>query len=279
MVALKVASWNVRHFRGSPIRFDRVVNFIAARSADVFVIYEVTGKDVYRLMRNVMPGYSISITEGEQSQEILVGARTGLEPFFTQRPDFRSGVDALRPGGLVTVTVDGVEYSLLLLHNKSGTEPRDLGLRDDMVQKAFKLGRALDREAGVDAPANYVFIGDLNTMGMEYTHLRQSDIDAETELEKLDKFAATRNMRRLVKDEKATWWGGTDTHDPADLDHVVAAAHLNFTRYPAVDRAGNPIQAEVTVQGWPKLAGQAKVNWIRDHSDHGLLYLEILQPD
>jgi endonuclease/exonuclease/phosphatase family metal-dependent hydrolase len=276
MVALKVASWNVRHFRGEPIRFDRVVDTLVAKSPDVFAIYEVTGRDVYRLMRNLMPEYSVSITEGEQAQEILVGARIGLQPFFTQRPDLRSGVDALRPGALVTVTANGAEYSLLFLHNKSGTAPRDLGLRDDMVRKAFKLGRALDRAAGDNAPANYLFIGDLNTMGMEYTHLRSMDIDEETELEKLKRFATSRDMRLLAKDAPATWWGGTDTYDPADLDHVVAATHLNFTTFPGVDRQGNPVQAEVTVKGWPERDGQERLDWIRDHSDHGLLYLEIL---
>ena len=273
--ALKVASWNVKHFRGEPIRFNRVVAFLAEQNPDVFAIYEVTGSSVYRLIRNNMPGYSISITEGEQSQEILVGAKKNLEPFFTQRPDFRSGVDALRPGALVTVTAGGAEYSLLFLHNKSGTAPRDLGLRDDMIRKALKLRGALDKAAVGNKPANYVFVGDLNTMGMKYRYLRSQDIDAGEEIEKLAKFAKGRKMRLLTKDAANTWFGSGTTYPPADLDQVIAAKHLQFKSFPAVDPEGNAFNAAVSVLGWPKLSGQQRSAWIRSHSDHGMLYFEI----
>jgi hypothetical protein len=33
------------------------------------------------------------------------------------------------------VTIDGVNYTLLFLHTKSGTDPRGLGLRDDMLER------------------------------------------------------------------------------------------------------------------------------------------------
>ena len=77
-------------------------------------------------------------------------------------------------------------------------------------------------------------------------------------------------MVRLGKDAPATWWGG-GAIPPSDLDHVVAAKHLEFTSF------GN---FAVTVKGWPKEGGMAKQkNWIDSFSDHGLLYFEVLRPD
>ncbi len=38
-------------------------------------------------------------------------------------------------------------------------------------------------------------------------------------------------------------------------------------------------KAEVSVRGWPALeGGTAKRAWIKDYSDHGPLYVEVLEP-
>ena len=116
MALLKVASWNVEHFQGKPDRAKRVVKVLSKLKPDVFAIYEVEGKSVYDFMRQEFPTYSVSITEGEQTQEILVGARSSLAPFFSNRPGFRSGVDQLRPGTLVTVRKMG-----MIIHSCSCT--------------------------------------------------------------------------------------------------------------------------------------------------------------
>lgn len=266
--AFSLASWNVEHFRGDPARTDRVLAFLEAQSPDVFALYEISGAQAFEGLVARMPGYTFHITEGPQTQEILVGLRSGLTGFFTQRLEFKSGSSYLRPGALLTVVVDGESYPILFLHTKSGSDPKGLGLRDDMLTRAVDFRKALDKAAGGELGANYLFLGDLNVMGMQYTYARAFDIPAETELYKLERKARYRRMRRLDKSAPATWSGGsTSSYDDADLDQVVAAEHLEFKRFSGAD---------VDVRGWTDEATTARRDrWIRDLSDHALLYLEV----
>jgi endonuclease/exonuclease/phosphatase family metal-dependent hydrolase len=263
--AFSVASWNVEHFKGKPERTTRVVEFLNESRPDIFALYEVTGAEVFGTVTTSMPKYSFHITEGPQTQEILVGVKNNLTAFFTQKIAFRAGVSLLRPGALLTVRVAEENYSLLFLHTKSGTDPRGLGLRDDMLVRACKFQSRLNK-ASEDGLANYMFMGDLNTMGMKYTYVRAEDIEAENELKRLDRLARFRKMRRLEKDEIATWWGG-GTLPPSNLDHVVASNQLEFRQFGGAD---------VTVRGWPKRETEAQQRqWIDRFSDHGLLYFEV----
>lgn len=73
-----------------------------------------------------------------------------------------------------------------------------MGLRDDMLYRAVKFRHTLDKGAGRKHKANYIFLGDLNTMGMGYPF--HKDIDAETELRKWDLRARRYyGMHRLKK--------------------------------------------------------------------------------
>jgi hypothetical protein len=269
--ALSIASWNVEHFRGHPDRVERVVEFLKKQDPDVFAVYEVEGKTVFRTLMAEMPGYSFHITEGENTQEILAGVRNTLTSFVSQRTAYQSGVFRLRPGLLATVSNGEATYSILFMHTKSGDRPRDLGLRDDMFTRAAKFRKILDRVPGGDGNANYLFVGDFNTMGMRYRYNRDQDIDVTEELEKLEKMAAASGMRHLTKDEPFTFWNGTGSRYPrSDLDHVFASDHLVFTQFGGAD---------VTVRGWPKEGSEDEMDeWIGRYSDHALLYLEIQEP-
>lgn len=261
-----VASWNVEHFKDDISRVARVVKFIKDQSPDVIALYEVEGKTVFAQLTQQLPGFQFHITEGPQTQEILVGVRGTLSAFFTQKLEFKAGNTYLRPGALLTVTVGGAPYTLLFLHTKSENSPIGLGLRDDMFERAVEFRKTLDK-AAPDGIANYAFLGDLNTMGMKYPF--QKSIGATVELQKLDADAAKRKMRRLGKSKPATWWNGPGSSLPAsDLDHVVASDHLKFKRF-----GGN---AEVDVRGWASLTTDAeKKTWIADHSDHSLLFFQV----
>jgi hypothetical protein len=79
----------------------------------------VEGREVFDALTKLMPEYTFHITEGQQVQQILLGVRTRITAFFTQKTEFRSGVSLLRPGALLTVTIDGVNYTLLFLHTNS----------------------------------------------------------------------------------------------------------------------------------------------------------------
>ena len=262
--AFTVASWNVEHFKNNPDRIKLVIGFLEKQKPDVFALYEVESKDVYTALVEKMPNYSFHITEGEQTQEILVGAKKSITSFFTQKTEFKSGNTYLRPGALLTVRVGNANYQLLFLHTKSSTKPIGLGLRDDMFDRAFKFKKTLDKTEG--KPANYLFLGDLNTMGMQYPFNREILVDFE--LRKLDSGAKRVKMRRLTKNRPFTWWNGSDGGlKPSNLDHVIAASQIKFKQF-----AG----ADIDVRGWPeKETEKEQTEWIKTYSDHGLLFFQV----
>lgn len=266
-----LASWNVEHFKGDPNRVSRVVDFLnhsaGGNRPDIFALYEVEGKEVYSALVAKMPGYSFHITEGPQTQEILVGVKSNVTAFFTQKIEFKSGNAYLRPGALLSIRKDNSDYSILFLHTKSSTAPVGLGLRDDMFTKAIKFRRKLEKATGTAKWASrYMFLGDLNTMGMDYPY--QKSIAADIELKKLNKESKKARMVRLDKTAPNTWFNGsTSSLPPSDLDQVIASDNLNFRTFSS---------AQVSVRGWVnKTTNSAKDDWIARYSDHSLLYLEV----
>jgi hypothetical protein len=265
--AFSVASWNVEHFKNNPERIDLVINFLKEQKADVFALYEVESGEVYTTLVSKMPEYHFHITEGRQTQEILVGVKKTLTAFFTQKVEFKSGNTYLRPGALLTIRKNNKDYPILFLHTKSSSKPIGLGLRDDMFYRAFKFKRFLDKisQAANSCPSNYIFLGDLNTMGMKYPFKREIIVDYE--LKKLDSGAKRAKMRRLSKNEPFTWWNGPGTYPPSNLDHVIASKELNFKTFKGAD---------IDVRGWPqKNSDTEKINWINKYSDHALLFFQV----
>jgi exonuclease III len=268
--AFSIASWNVEHFKGDPARVQRVVKFLKDQNPDVFALYEVEGATVFQSLVTLMPGYTFHITEGPQVQEILLGVRSNLTAFFTQKVEFKDGSSALRPGALLTITIGSENYPVLFLHTKSGNDPKGLGLRDDMLVRAVDFRKVLDKAPPSKGKANYIFMGDLNTMGMIYHYVSGKNLTTDNELTKLSQQAKRRKMRLLTKDHPETWSNGPGSSiADSNLDHVVAADHLQFR-----DFGG----AEVSVRGWPAEDTPAKQgNWIKNYSDHALMYMEVLK--
>ena len=91
MKAFSVASWNVKHFKGQPARVQNVAQFLHAQNPDIFALYEVTGSEVFTELSTRFPGYTFQITEGPQTQEILVGVKNSLTAFITQKIQFKAG--------------------------------------------------------------------------------------------------------------------------------------------------------------------------------------------
>lgn len=263
-----VASWNVRNFSLKRTLKDRVVRHLRDLDPDIFGILEVKGKDVWRYMFREFPNHSFFITEGQQSQEILVGVRNDLRCFLTQRNEFKGGRTTLRPGPFLTVQVGngaGTEYySILFLHLKSMADPEGFGLRDDMLWHAFRLKRALDRVPQTGGSAKFLFMGDLNTMGMEYPY--GESVDAANEMRRLSGRAGRKKMKVLTKDDDRTWTNGRGNF--SDLDHVVASKSIRFQ-----DWNGHSVR----VVGWNKLdAGSSEFRtFVNRISDHCALYCEV----
>jgi len=268
--AFSVASWNVEHFKEDNTRIERVIGFLKKQKPDIFALYEVEGSVVFQTLVNKMKMYTFHITEGPQVQEILVGVRQGITAFFTQKISFKAGASAMRPGALLTVTISGKHYPILFLHTASGNNPRGLGLRDEMLLRACDFRKTLDKaaKAAGGTTANYMFLGDLNTMGMDYKFVKGKDLTTEDELTKLKKQAQKRKMQLLEKSAPATWSNGSKSSiPPSNLDHVIAADHLKFTKFNGSD---------VSVRGWAdKSTPKSQDKWIDEFSDHSLLYFEV----
>lgn len=273
--AFSVASWNVEHFGAKgeskhpkkPIAFP--IDFLVQQNPDIIALYEVRSSVIFRPLVEAFPDYQFHITEGSQTQEILIGIRNNFSGFVTQKIEFKSSQPGLRPGVLVTLRIDEAYYPILFLHLKSLTDPKGFGLRDEMLKLALKFRMRLDVAAGGKGKANYLFVGDLNTMGLDYPYT-QHDISAEMEINELKRRARhyTKKMMVLEKSEENTWWGGsTSKLGPSNLDHVVAADHLMFKDFRG---------AQVDVRGWPQEATDAaKDTWVEKYSDHALLYFEV----
>lgn len=275
--AYSLLSWNVEHFKkttgSAEARLNRIVDTLKAEDPDVFALYEVEGTEVFTAMVNNFPSYSFHITEGPQTQEILVGVRGSITAFFTQKVEFKTGLKWLRPGALLTLRIDGQNYPVLFLHLKSADDPRSFGLRDDMLKRSVKFAKKL---APKGEKAHYVFIGDLNTMGLNYYFDR--DIPAETELKKTDTYASRHyDLERLGKTVPYSWWNGPGSRYPkSNLDHAYAADHLQFTQFN--NKNGEAGQSPVDVRGWvDQPTEDAQGQWIDEYSDHAYLYLEVMK--
>ena len=274
-----VASWNVEHFKkknndpDQQKRCERVIQYLTDQDPDVFGLYEVEGKEVFTEIVSKMPGYTFHITEGPQVQEILVGVKQGFTSFFTQKIEFKTGVNALRPGALLTLTINGKNYPLLFLHAKSHSDPRSFGLRDDIIYRSLKFVNVLNK-LSPNERANYIVMGDLNTMGMDITYLNEKDISADLEIERISaRSSRYYDLRMISKTAPYTWSNGTNSnYDDSNLDHVLAAEHLRFKKFTKGNQTGY-----VDVRGWVDEDTDAKKDkWIRDYSDHNLLYFEVI---
>jgi exonuclease III len=266
--AFSVASWNIEHMKDADPRNAARMKFLTDQKPDVLALYEVEGKEVWREVMAAFPKYSFFITEGQNTQEILVGIGPRVTGFLTQKVEFAGRQAYMRPGAFLTVRAADTDYALLFLHVASDNDPRGFGLRADMIDRALSFREVLDNAAG--GRANYMFLGDLNLMGMDFEHgkeagrIQRVQVTAQLEVSRLGYAAAAANMRVLPKTRTATWRSQSMS---SDLDWVVAADHLRFRTFTG--------GGEVDVRGWPALPQASQVQWTKDFSDHGLLYFEV----
>ena len=134
-----------------------------------------------------------------------------------------------------------------------------------MVHRIRDLKKALDEQADGQHGANFIAIGDFNTLGMDVTYY-DPDVAEADEIERYERVFGARDLKRLSKSHEYTWWNGTDSsYEPSNLDHAFASEHLDFE---TLDNG-----AELTVKGWPEESGDAaKTDWIERYSDDALLY-------
>lgn len=283
MLPLKIMTWNIEHFSGHEAkdaraprkradRLARVIAFIEEEKPDIFGISEVTSGFVYEQMAFAFPRHTFHITTGDQSQQILIGVRDGLGAFFTQKDEFKRNNIHLRPGALLTVHEGDIHVPILFVHLKSMPDAEGFGLRDAMLERIYSLKNALDRSAAklrgvASAKANFIVLGDYNTMGLDY-HGGLHDIPMDREIAVLKERMARRQMRKPSTSHPHTFFNGSKSvYPPSELDHVFVAKHLQLDKSQGF---------EVEVGGWAKLASDAdRDDWIERFSDHAPLIFTV----
>jgi hypothetical protein len=262
-----ILSWNIKHFRDSPARVQAVGGYLKKWKPDIFGLFEVEGKEVYPMMVTEFPQYALFITEGQQSQEILVACRKTFQSItFQQKREFDAGNPHLRPGALLSFIRNDQLCGALFLHTDSGTDAVGFGNRAEIFRHAFNLKRTIDKSQG---NGRLIILGDLNTMGLQYPRQVKSQTRVESTMEifNLEEEATKVKMTVLSKEEDATWLG---SKGKSNLDHIIASTALKFTTYGA---AAKPYQ--VRIDGWAKLAGAERTAYLKNISDHCLLYAKV----
>ena len=141
-----------------------------------------------------------------------------------------------------------------------------------MFNKIFDLKKALDKKAKAQrsSAANFIVVGDMNTMGLDYGG-KNFDISSADEINQITSKFNRRGMKMLKKSHPDTFNNGSiSKYEPSALDHVFAAKHLRFAD---MDNNG----AEILVGGWTQKNTEAEQDkWIAQYSDHAPIVLKLV---
>jgi hypothetical protein len=157
---------------------------------------------------------------------------------------------------------DEVFTNLLFLHTDSGTDPLAYKNRQTMFGKVWSMKKALAKLLEQNGQARLIAMGDLNTMG------RKGGSSAVEEIADLGNQAANAGMAILTKSHDKTW--SSDGKKMSNLDHVIASDDVELK----ILQAGSP-PIQIVVDGWVNRTGEARVNFVKNISDHSLLYGEV----
>lgn len=263
-------SWNIRKFKASPGRTNKIVNLIKKYNPDVFGILEFSDKNVARKLALVhFKEYDFGITESKGAMEILVGHRRSKfdQTMFTQRREFNAGSIYLRPGAILSVRQKGQTYfdNILFLHTDSGTTIKDYTNRQTMFKKIWSLNKGLGNLPIQKGKSRLIVAGDLNTMGKGTT------ISADNEIHKITDDAAKNKMKLLDKSHDDTW--SSSGNKKSDLDHVIISQDVQIQRWYFSNNPNTTFS--IVVDGWVDLNDHARKDFVKNISDHSLLYGEV----
>lgn len=253
MNTITFASWNIHN--ANPEAINRCLILLSNEYyPDVIGLFEVSGKEAIQAASKHFPCHSWTSIDNE----ILIGVSNEYFSFVSIRNEFKSQKQTLRPGVLVTLSVDGkkeAEYiSFLFLHLKAFAQPLDYGLRQDMYSNLSSLKRSLPKDHKT------VFLGDFNNVGMLHTYNERLDTTIEQELETLDRRMKAVDMQRYTS--QPTWWNGDKDALPAAIDQVYASTSVGILNISILDWNSN-------YNNIPAL------DFIRQYSDHALITGEI----
>jgi exonuclease III len=288
-MSFAVLSWNVKGFRGGtdnqvqPVA-DLILNCDPA--PDVIAIYEVlSSHGAFQFARHFFPEYTCFITEGQNSQEIVILVKRQAFDFvtITQKYRFKIGNPNLRPGVLATLTRDGIHTNILFLHVASNTLADGFGDRFEILSHALNLNEKVQELGKLnEEPARLIVTGDLNTMGLQFPRKTKGYIvlTGQDEKKGLEDLAARacidglQGMSFAAKDHDLTYRNKSGRLK-GDLDHVLVSDQLQL------EQLGGPNEApfQVSVIGWSQFDEHTQKNEIDDFidkvSDHCALYFRV----
>lgn len=265
--------WNIRHFQAREERTRQVRDTIRSFSPDVFGILEFQGKaQARRLAMDFFHDYDFSFTDSKMGLEILIGCRKSKfeQIVYTQRRTLQVGNINLRPGGIVSVRQKNSQRfdNLLFLHTDSGRSKKDYNNRQKMFRKIWDMKKTIESLPIQKNKARLIALGDLNTMGKSGSDGTKS-ISAKDEIERLTEDANRNKMRILSKSHEKTW-SNRNSSKTSNLDHVIASNDLHFEKLYFPREPNKEFELEVT--GWNFFTGNKRKDFIKNISDHCLLY-------
>ena len=267
---LRILFWNIRHWNidsDDPTavgRFERILALLRREKPDVAVFAEVMDPVIKTRLSRALPGHTVFESSDRDTHHLaaVFNHAAGHSVSLEQRNEFTS--DALPDRAFPLVRIAGRDFNLAVLgvHSKSGSTPESMAMRQRTLGQIANLNAEMARDG-----TPLVAIGDMNTMG------NSADVNSPREIAIMDELLADAGMTRLPNDKPHTWHGvGPDArYDDCTLDHALVSSGAAHRVRPT-----GPGGARVRVVGWPdKPAGPVRDNWVRDHSDHAALVLDI----
>jgi exonuclease III len=285
---LRVMFWNVRDLGQKREEHDddvkrvkEIANQIKSNQVDVASIAELVQPDMMYELQKMLPGYVIQINSNNGGHTLAtIFKQAASRSIVVRQADRFRGPQGK---GRAYTSVDILDHdtdtrvSLLSMHQKAGSSPRDMSIRERTLKDVAKMADNLRHH---NVPL--IIMGDMNTVG------NSGRVDEAAEVKRMDSllydpFDAANGMAyedwsagrmlRLTKDEPATWHGvGRDQkYGDCDLDHVYVSEEL-YSSIRDMDEHGN----KVRVRGWTQLDTVEKQDdWVRDVSDHAPIYFDI----
>jgi len=264
---LSVLWWKVHHLKNAS-QAARIVSHIKERNPDIFALGGVVGEAAYRLIAKEFPEHNFYMTFGKQAQEMLVGVKRTMQAFFSQRTEFQSGNEFLRPAALLTISLGELPLNLLFVHVKSFSDPLSLGYRDNFIKRLGRLKATLDNLSG--GSSRFVVCGDFNLRGMFY--LERSYIKPEDEFHHIQNELGDIGIL-FAEPSSLSTWSSKEGRSQATLDYVAATDSTNFANL-----GNDQGQIQLRLGGWPEYPrGTFERNeFIEAVSDHASVYFEII---
>ena len=243
----RVATWNIRFFPQPTTDADRVAEIILGIDADVLAVQEITDANELQEVIDTVNARSSRRHEQEGRRErdydFRLTATGGGGGQFVGIIFDRNAAQLISPQDLTSLRMSpglrpalhatvrsrrgGLDFQIIANHTDSGRNAGDYQNRQDF---SAALATEIDNRASADA--DYVVLGDLNTMGRSSSG-GVTLIQAEQELAIMDRALWEMGLRRLPAEPPCSEYfqqeGGL-------LDHIIVSVAMREVPVNAIAR-------------------------------------------